>query len=66
MSGFLYHPNGPATLMHIADHDRLGAVIGALCGEREFSRSCNLPLGCQVCGECSRIEAALRKGEVPA
>ncbi|TZG25634.1 hypothetical protein [Sphingomonas montanisoli] len=49
---FLYNPNGDLTVMHMADYNRLGAIVGSLCGERDFQRSCNLPLGCTICSDC--------------
>jgi len=59
--GYLYNPNGFATVMHLAEYDRLGAQIGALCGETEFSRSCNLPLGQPICSRCQEIAAEIMK-----
>jgi hypothetical protein len=52
---YLYNPNGNLTVMHLAEYDRLGAQIGALCGERDFSRSINITLGASVCSRCSEI-----------
>lgn len=63
---YLFNPNGDLTVMHLADHDRLGAVIGALCGETDFSRSCNLPLGRAICTKCKEVDSAVQRGEADA
>ncbi|MBO9377880.1 hypothetical protein GG804_13990 [Sphingomonas histidinilytica] len=62
---FLYNPNGPLTVMHLADYNRLGVVVGALCGKGEFSRSCNLPLGQPVCTACSQAAAEIERLAMP-
>lgn len=58
---YLYNPNGNLTVMHLAEYNRLGAQVGALCGEREFSRSCNLPLGQPICSRCREIAAEIER-----
>lgn len=60
---YLYNPNGNLTVMHLAEYNRLGAQVGALCGEREFSRSCNLPLGQPICGRCQKIADDIVRSE---
>lgn len=62
---FLYHPNGAMTVMHLADYNRLGAVVGALCGEGGFSRSCNLPLGRTICSDCQQAAAEIDRLAMP-
>lgn len=59
---YLYNPNGNLTVMHLAEYDRLGAQIGALCGEKDFTRSCNLPLGRPICEKCNRIAVEIQHG----
>lgn len=61
--GYLYNPNGPLTVMHLPEYNRLGAQIGALCGERQFSRSCNLPLGQPICERCNAGAVQIEREE---
>lgn len=60
---YLYNPKGNRTVMHLAEYNRLGAQIGALCGERQFTRSCNLPLGQPICGRCREVEAEIMRSD---
>ncbi|TZG24901.1 hypothetical protein [Sphingomonas montanisoli] len=60
---FLFNPAGDQTIMHLAEYDRLGGIVGALCGKRDFLRSCNLPLGRARCAACAQIEARIQRGD---
>lgn len=62
---YIFNPNGDLTVMHLADHNRLGAIVGALCGARGFSRSCNLPLGQPVCTDCQRVMRQFERHGAP-
>ena len=60
---FLYNPNGNRTVMHLAEYSRLGAQIGALCGEKQISRACNLPLGQPIFERCREVAAEFERSE---
>jgi hypothetical protein len=49
-------------VMHLASYDRLGNMVGALCGNSlPFNTSCNLPLGRPICKKCLAEETRIRR-----
>ena len=42
-------------VMHLAEYDKRGGVVGAACGSGvDLNTSCNLPLGQPVCKKCNK------------
>lgn len=39
-------------VMHLAAYNRLGGIVGSLCGRTDFDTSINVPLGQKICSRC--------------
>ena len=61
---FLYRRGHGARrrVMHLAEYNRSGEIIGALCGSKRLNTSINLPLGLPICKECQK-QAQGQRGE---